>query len=173
MRRYILPVAAILLTAACGTSTPTSTPATNAAANDPAAQTPAATKVDASAAFKALTALVPSVKLTGVVTAANDGNHLLGRPGQYTSKITFSDSRIPSSETAGLKADDVSSGGSIEAFDNAADAQARAKYVEAVTKSVPAFAEYDYLHGTILIRVSQLLTPDQAATYKTAVAKIG
>lgn len=32
-----------------------------------------------------------------------------------------------------------------------------------------ALAEYDYVHDTVLVRVSHYLTPDQAAEYKAAV----
>ncbi|MER6738225.1 hypothetical protein [Streptomyces puniciscabiei] len=137
--------------------------------NAGASATPAASKpLDASSAFTQLAAKVPTAKLSGTVTAANDGNHLLGRPGQYTSKITFTDTRIKAADVEGLEKGDVTRGGSIEAFATAADAQTRAKYVEDVTKSMPALAEYDYVHGTVLVRVSHLLTPAQAAAYKTA-----
>lgn len=33
---------------------------------------------------------------------------------------------------------------------------------------MPALVEYDYVHATVLVRVSHYLTPAQAATYKTA-----
>ncbi|CCB73347.1 conserved protein of unknown function [Streptantibioticus cattleyicolor NRRL 8057 = DSM 46488] len=115
---------------------------------------------------------MPTAHLTGTVTAENDPNHLLGRPNQYTSKVTFSDSRVPAGDTSHLDATDIGKGGAIEAFATPADAEARAKYVQAVTKSMPALAEYDYQHGTILIRVSHFLTPAQAAAYKTAADKI-
>jgi hypothetical protein len=34
------------------------------------------------------------------------------------------------------------------------------------------FAEYDYLAGTVLLRLSNVLTPPQAAKYKAALLKI-
>lgn len=37
-----------------------------------------------------------------------------------------------------------------------------------MTKSLPALTEYDYVAGTSLIRVSALLTPDQAKQYEAA-----
>lgn len=135
----------------------------------PAASQP----LDASTALTQLAAKVPTAKLSGTVTAANDGNHLLGRPGQYTSKITFTDSRIKAADVEGAEKGDVTRGGSIEAFATAADAETRAKYVEAVTKSMPALAEYDYVHGTVLVRVSHYLTPTQAGEYKTAADSLG
>lgn len=166
--------AAVLLAtlAACGSSSSGSSDSGNKASNAGAA--PAASKpLDAGTAFTKLAAKVSTAKLSETVTAATDGNHLLGRPGQYTSKIDFEDTRIKASDVQGVEKGDVTRGGSIEAFANAADAQTRAKYVEAVTKSMPALNEYDYVHGTVLVRVSHLLTPDQAAAYKTAADSLG
>ncbi|MER6075583.1 hypothetical protein ABT187_43800 [Streptomyces sp. NPDC001817] len=160
---------AVLLAALAACSSSNSSNSTGASSNDKHSAAPAASKpLDAGAAFTQLAAKVPTAKLSGTVTAANDGNHLLGRPGQYTSKITFTDTRIKAADVKGLEKGDVTRGGSIEVFATAADAQTRAKYVEAVTKSMPALSEYDYVHGTLLVRVSHLLTPAQAAAYKTA-----
>jgi hypothetical protein len=164
--------AALLLAALTACSSSSNTDSANKANNDSVA--PAADKpLDASTAFTKLSAKVTTAKLSDVVTAANDGNHLLGRPGQYTSKVDFTDSRVQASDVAGTEKGDVSRGGSIEAFATAADAQTRVKYVETVTKSMPALAEYDYVHGTVLVRVSHYLTPAQAGEYKTAADGIG
>ena len=175
MRRFILLIAAILLTAACS-STGHPTPGPTLTAHDPMAKVPGA-NLDAADVFKALAAAVPTAKLTWTGTAANDPNHLLGRPNQYTSKIAFADSRIPSSDTSfggssAYKTGDVQLGGSVEVFSKPGDAEARAKYVEAVTKSVQMFAEYDYVRGDIVLRLSHFLTPDQAAAYKAALDKL-
>ncbi|WP_055491690.1 hypothetical protein [Streptomyces sp. TP-A0356] len=165
MRRFVLPIAAavLLLTTACnnGKATPT------VDGSVPIGK-PAASKLDATSAFKQLSAAVPTAKLSGTVTADNDPNHLLGRPNQYTSKITFTDSRIKASDVQFTKPGDVDRGGAIEVFTDPTDAAARAKYIQAVTKSMPALAEYDYVHGTVLVRVSHYLTPAQAAAYKAA-----
>ncbi|MER7937345.1 MULTISPECIES: hypothetical protein [unclassified Streptomyces] len=123
----------------------------------------------AGTAFAKLSGTVASAKLSGTVTADNDPNHLLGRPHQYTSKITFTDSRIRTSDVEGTDKGDVERGGAIEVFGDGAGAQARAEYIQAVTKSMPALSEYDYVHGAVLVRVSHYLTPTQAAEYKTAV----
>ncbi|TKA11389.1 hypothetical protein [Actinacidiphila oryziradicis] len=171
-RTAALPAAgAVLLLAGCGTSPRPNAPA----AGSPAATqgTAASTPLDASAALKAISTTVTTARLTGVVTAENDGNHLLGRPNQYTSKVTFADSRISKADTAYFKKGDVELGGGVEVFTSQADAEARAKYIQAVTKSIPALVEYDYVHGATVVRVSQLLTPTQAGEYKTAAAKLG
>ena len=44
--------------------------------------------------MRTLTAKVPSATPSLVFTAENDPNHLLGRPNGYTSKASFTDSRI-------------------------------------------------------------------------------
>ncbi|MFZ1176905.1 MAG: hypothetical protein WAO15_11685, partial [Mycobacterium sp.] len=132
-----------------------------------------ASNLDATAVFKALAATVPTARLTGVVTAENDPNSLLGRPNEYTSKITFSDSQIPASDVQFAKPGDVDLGGGIEVFSTADDAAARAKYIQAIVKSMPMFSEYDYVHGDVVLRVSHYLTPDQAAKYKAVLDKLG
>ncbi|MCX5386999.1 hypothetical protein [Streptomyces sp. NBC_00083] len=157
-----------LLLAGCSSSDPT--PAKPADAADPGtgSATVAAGRADATEAFATIAGSVKSAKLSGTVTAENDGNHLLGRPGQYTSKITFTDRRIKSADTQGLEPGDVGYGGSVETFANPDDAATRATYIQAVTKNIPALIEYDFVHGTNVIRVSHFLTPVQAKEYDAA-----
>lgn len=179
MRKPALSAAALVIAlgalTACGTdSTPTADePKNPTAATSGAPAKTEAKELTADGAFKELSAKVTTAKLSGTVTADNDPNHLLGRPNQYTSKITFTDSRIKADDIAGSEKGSVEQGGSIEVFANEADAKARADYIKAITKSAPMFAEYDYLSGTVLIRVSHYLTPAQAADYKTAAANLG
>lgn len=102
-----------------------------------------------------------------VFTAATDENHLLGRPGQYIGKASWHDTRVEDSGTRGpdISADD---GGSIEVFANPTDAQRRFQYVASIASSGGIFAEYDYLSGDVLLRLTQLLTPEQANEYRYA-----
>ena len=100
-------------------------------------------------------------------TAENDPNELLGRPAQYVGKATFMDTRLPPDELVG-EGFDVANGGSVESFDNEDDAIARQEYLEIVTQGIPAFAEYTYREGTVVLRLSGGLTPDQAAEYEEA-----
>ncbi|WP_435841444.1 hypothetical protein [Streptomyces gardneri] len=111
--------------------------------------------------------------LSGVVTEDNDPNNLLGRPNQYTSKITFTDSRIKAGDVTGADPGRVELGGAIEVFTTAADAQARADYIQKVTKGMPMLVEYDYVSGPVLLRVSRYLTPTQVADDKTGAASLG
>ncbi|MEU6146562.1 hypothetical protein ABZ848_40230 [Streptomyces sp. NPDC047081] len=81
------------------------------------------------------------ITISLLVAAANDPNHLLGRPGQYTSKVTFTDSRIKAGDVSGTEKGAVERGGAV--------------------------------HGTVLVRVSHYLTPEQAAEYKAATNSLG
>jgi hypothetical protein len=100
-------------------------------------------------------------------TAATDRNHLLGRPGQYVSKVNFRDTRIPAVGNF-----DTEGGGSVETFKSEADAKSRYDYVHSITSKSPLFTEYEYLHKTVFLRLSKVLTPAQAAAYERALARI-
>ena len=115
------------------------------------------------AAFKAAGLPVGTVQ---VYDAKNDPNTLLGRPGQYTAKFSFADTRLEQPE------DDVT-GGSIESFANDKDLQNRVKYVKAITESTPMFAEYEYTNGLMFLRIDKGLTPDQAAAYDKVFQTLG
>ncbi|MEV7391444.1 MULTISPECIES: hypothetical protein [unclassified Streptomyces] len=175
-KTLVLAAAATVLTAGlagCGGSGPSGGDAAPARAASPKAAAAQAKPLTAQTAFTKVSAAVSTAKLSGTITADNDPNHLLGRPNQYTSKITFDDTRISADDVTGTDKGDVERGGAIEAFGSPADAQARAKYIQAVTKSMPMLTEYDYVHGTILVRLSHYLTPKQAADYKTAIDNLG
>ncbi|NUQ95594.1 MAG: hypothetical protein HOY79_03190 [Streptomyces sp.] len=170
MRRTTLAFLAagfLAATAACSSSTTASSPTaptTAAAAGTaatPAAAPPTAAPDAATVAAKIKKA-VPTVTTTKNITAADDPNKLLGRPQQYTSATTLVDSRIDSGTGS------VDRGGVVEVFATADDAKARAAYIEAIGKAQPAFAEYDFVHGPVLVRVAKALTPTQAAEYDKA-----
>lgn len=134
--------AAILaaLIAGCGTSA--TTQSTPTAPSKPSATAPApATPTAATIAQRLhLTTAAGYV----AYTASTDPNHLLGRQGEYTSKVNW-----------GANQDN-----SIEVFANLADAQARQQYLSAFR---PPFGDgYDHIHGTALLRLSADLTPSQA-----------
>jgi hypothetical protein len=180
MKQNLTIAAAVLLIATLAACSNTKTDTSGTPAATPAAKHGTTTKQDtaskpltASTAFDKISASVTSAKLSGTVTAENDPNDLLGRPSQYTSKITFSDSRIAADDVSGTDKGDVDRGGAIESFATADDAKTRAEYIQAVTKGMPALSEYDYVQGTTLVRVSHYLTPKQAGEYKTAVADLG
>jgi hypothetical protein len=137
--------AAGLVLAACSASSPA--PATSApAAGGPAASTASSAAVYAPTAE----AVAKALGLTGVTayTDSTDPNHLMGRQREYTSKVNWGDG------------DD----NSIEAF--ADDADARARYAYLTTFSCPIGDGYDYLSGTVFLRLGCALTPDRAKTEK-------
>jgi hypothetical protein len=98
----------------------------------------------------------------------DDPNRLLGRPNGYTSKIAFADSRISKADTDGTQKDAIERGGSIEVFPDADLAKGRAEYVQGVLKSSGLGAEYDYLQGPVLVRVTGNLSPGKARDYERA-----
>ncbi|MFF9178669.1 hypothetical protein [Streptomyces sp. NPDC014793] len=177
--RLVVGAVAVVLAAAvlagCGGSDDSSKPAaggtpTTASADGGAKPVPPQEPVTARQVLAKLSDQVGAAKLNTVVTAENDPNKLLGRPQQYTSKVTFTDSRIAASDVVGLDKDDSLRGGAVEVFGTAGDAKARSDYIQSVTKSMPALAEYHYLDGPVLVRVSHYLTPKQAGEYKAALA---
>lgn len=152
MRRdAVLAAVVLLLATGCGGSSNSST------------------HTDAAAVIAQLKAAGLPIANVAVVTAANDPNQMLGRPGMYISKDTFTDTRIDPAKARDDTAGAVDLGGSVEVFSKSSDAKVRAAWIKGVEKSAPIFgAEYDYLSGDVLLRVSQSLTPDQAAAYKKA-----
>ena len=162
----------ILILAACGTAST----ATGSSSSPTQGATSAPTTVATTAPQPAHTGqtaiqIVQALKMKGLhigatvaYTAETDQNHLLGRPGQYTSSASFKDTRIGDVVDFG-----VSTGGSVETFATTADAQRRFAYLQALSTSGNAlFAEYEYLDGLALLRVSSQLTPTQAKAYEAA-----
>lgn len=101
-----------------------------------------------------------------VYTSETDENHLLGRPNQYISKVNFADTTVEQSDSS----DPV--GGSIETFNNASDLKARKDYCEAISKSMPIFAQYYYVNGNYLLRIDNAVSPENAQKYADAFAKM-
>jgi hypothetical protein len=161
--RRIAAVVLVLLLAGCGGggSKPT--------VSEPGARPAAASSVaarDAAAVVRAFEAAIPTAHLGTVFTEATDPNHKLGRPGGYSSKATWTDTRIPPDVAEDGQ---VERGGTVEVFGSAANAKARSDYVQAGLKAAGFLgSEYHYLRGGVLVRVSGQLTPDQAAEYDRA-----
>lgn len=149
-RAAVLAAATLLLAAGCGGSSKTSTAA------------------DAAGIAARLKAAGLPIGTVTVYTAATDPNHLLGRPGGYTSKVAFVDTRTSATGAKDSTPGSIDLGGSVEVFADSADAKARFDYGQKVEKAMPMLTEYDYLSGPVLLRVSKVLTPDQAAAYKKA-----
>ena len=171
-KRLILALFLVVVTAACGNASTTGNSPSPTAT--PTAVPTATPTPQVAYARKSAIQIVQELKAKGLpigemfaYTAETDLNHLLGRPGQYTGKAEFKDTRITSSEQG---ADiSVSDGGSVEVFALTADAQRRFAYLQALSTSGNAlFAEYEYLDGVAILRVSNQLTPTEAKAYEAA-----
>lgn len=180
-----LPLSAgLLLTlTACGsTAAPGTTPAAQPPVSTPAAAPatqatapPGAPAVDAAAVTRQLAAAGLPVRLTVVYDAGTDPNGKLGKPQQYVSKTAFDDTRVSNLPKASADAsrgrrDSISYGGTVEVFATAADAQGWAEYIDKSQQSMGTQIAPDHIlrKGTVVVRVSHLLTPDQAKAYERA-----
>ena len=107
-----------------------------------------------------------------VYSEETDINELLGRPNQYTSKVTFEDLRVPQTnknldpEYFSQEEINEPQGGTIEVFESEEDMKKRKEYVGAVTSSMSVFVEYSYSDGVYLLRLDKSLTPAQAKEYE-------
>ncbi|MFD7410164.1 hypothetical protein [Kitasatospora purpeofusca] len=165
------PAAAPAAAAPAGASEAATTPAAA-----PSSTAPAAAKGTAEAITKGLATKGMPVKLTVVYDATTDPNGKLGRPGQYISKSAFDDTRVSGTEQAKKdevqgRRDSISYGGTVETFATEQDAKTWATYVDTVSKAVGGLVTPDYVYqrGTTVVRVSHLLTPDQAKAYEAAI----
>lgn len=127
-----------------------------------AATTPAAAAPkDAAQVAAILKQAVPTATTITTWTAETDPNHLLGRPGGYTSAATVLDRRTGCTDLA------TSCGATVEVFSSAGDAAQRSTYILGLLDQAPMLGtEYHHLSGPTLVRVSGKLTPAQAAKYQ-------
>ena len=102
---------------------------------------------------------IPTLAKVVIYTEETDPNHLLGRPGQYTAKVNFADSRY---KNLGL---DV---GTVEVFKNLGDLDRRYDYVDQLGKQTTMALRYQYKHGNLLMRLDHALTPTQAKEFEAA-----
>jgi hypothetical protein len=122
-------------------------------------------------------------------TAEDDPNEMLGRPGGYIAKVDFilpevqqkkideetafyeeietemTPEEIEAEVTEELSGFGVENGGSIELFEKPEEAQQRMEYVSSVAPSVGVH-EYGFTVDNVYLRVSESLTPDEAAKYE-------
>ncbi len=165
MRIRIAAVVAVagLALAGCGSA---AAPRTAASSASPASSTAAASG-PATAAQIAHRLKADGMDVTQLIvyTPATDPNHLMGRQGGYTSKVSWVDPSAVASG-AGNPRDDpggIEYGGGIEVFPDHASAQAR--YDELKPLTAPFGDGYDYLHGNAVLRLSQYLVPSIAQEY--------
>jgi hypothetical protein len=165
-----------LAVVACGSASPSassSTPSPSAAAATSSTAATPSLPPTAASLVTGLAAQIATVTASVVYTAATDPNHLLGRPGGYTSKAAFTDSRISASQAQDPSAGSVDLGGSIEVFPGAAGAVARGQYIERAEAATGILAhEYDITSGGVLLRLSAVFTPTQVQPFQAALSHI-
>ncbi|MFF1874293.1 hypothetical protein [Kitasatospora herbaricolor] len=183
VRALTLPAVTALLaaTAACSAAPSAAAPPAPVAANG---QTGPATgtgrplaALDAAAVTQQLIRVIPTVKLTVTYDGTTDPNGKLGRPHQYVSKSAFDDTRVSGlpkakeDESRGRR-DSISYGGTVEIFATPEDARGWADYIDQGQQAMGSLLTPDYIfrNGTVVVRVSHLLTTEQASAYGRAIA---
>lgn len=119
-------------------------PSSSAPATPLATATAPASKLTAPPKTASQIAIAMGITKFTAYTAVTDPNNLLGRQGEYTSKVNWG---------SNLR-------NSIEVFANRADAEARLAYGK--NFRCPFGDGYDYLKGTALLRLGCALTPEEA-----------
>lgn len=183
LRALTLPAVAVLLSAAaaCSSAPPAAAPPAPAAMNSQAGSSSGTSRplaaLDAAAVTQQLIRVIPSVKLTVTYDGTTDPNGKLGRPHQYVSKSAFDDTRVSGlpkakeDESRGRR-DSISYGGTVEIFATPEDARAWADYIDQGQQAMGSLLTPDYIfrNGTVVVRVSHLLTTEQASAYGRAIA---
>jgi len=156
---YKFPVI-VAATVLCLVSGCSSEPTQNTQADAAEAKTPVPTNAnEVATALKRAKLPLVNIKELSEVT---DDNHLLGRPGQYTSKLFFYDAR----HLKGGEGDDGEN--TIEVFANPVDAKRRHDYIAAITEGVGMLTQYQILRGPVLVRLDKLVLPTEAKAYEAA-----
>lgn len=174
MRSLTLMLSTIALVStisACGSTNTGHTAASSAVPRTSSSPRPLA-PLTARAVILGLKADTPSISVSVVYTAATDPNHELGRPGGYTSKAAFVDSRINPSSVSDSSTGSVALGGGVEVFPSNKEAMQRAHYIQTVTSGVPALTEYDYVAGGVVLRLSSSYTPAEAQLFATSLSSV-
>lgn len=130
-----------------------------------AAPTPAETAATATEVAEGLRKAGLPIVNVDTLTEASDSNQLLGRPGQYTSKVYFFDRRHP--KQAGDEGQNT-----IEVFADTATAAKRRDYIARMTEGIGMLTQYQYLDGKILLRLDKALLPSEAEQYRKALAAL-
>jgi hypothetical protein len=103
-----------------------------------------------------------------VFDASTDPAHLLSRPGFYTGKAAFRDTRVTKSHDP----TDFAAGGGVELFASDGDAKRRVDFERSLATSSAVFDDYNYRRGRVFLRISNELTPAQAQQYEIALNEL-
>jgi hypothetical protein len=107
-----------------------------------------------------------------VYTEKTDPNNMMGRPGGYVGKTAFVDKRVDPAKAKDDSEGSAELGGSVEVYSISDAAAQRAAYVQGFYTGGMLGSEYDYSAGSVVLRVSGILTPSQARGYQDALNQI-
>lgn len=97
------------------------------------------------------------------VTEENDPNDLIGRPNGYDSAAILYDSEVSCDELGS------ECGVVVEVFSDENAARARGEYIQGILSEAPALgSEWDYVKGSVVLRVSGELKPTSNTKYAEA-----
>lgn len=125
--------------------------------------------VDAGALIAALASEGIPMGDTIVYTAEADPNELLGRPGNYIAKGGWDDLRATDCTSADIGWE---CGGDVELFDGPDALASRFDYLSTFATESLFGGYYMWRTPTAIVRVGYALTPDEAATYDTALGTL-
>lgn len=103
-------------------------------------------------------------------TEETDPNDLLGRPGQYSARVTFT---ITGAKATGGDQHSCDRGGCVEQWPDQAAAQKRADYIKQLGERLPIAVEYDTVRPDgLLLRVNRKVSPTAAKRIQDAFAAL-
>jgi hypothetical protein len=103
-----------------------------------------------------------------VFDASTDPAHFLGRPGYYTGKAAFRDSRVKGSHDP----TDFAAGGGVELFGDDGDAKKRVAFIRSLGTDSATFDKYNFRRGRVYLRISTELAPAQAHQYEVVLNEL-
>lgn len=134
---------------------------------EPSAEVSAKAPENAAEAISAIQAQGLKLQDVVVLDEKTDTNNLLGRPGQYTSKVFFHDVRHPKTPESGDEFE-----ATLEMFPSPKEAKARHDYIAEMTAGMPVLLQYQFLRGNTLLRLPKAFTPSETKDYEQALAKV-
>lgn len=171
-------VAVMLAASGCGgdggnSADSTTTTASRSTATVPTTTTTEATTTTvapptASSLVQALGAAGLPIGTSVIYAAETDPNSNLGRPGQYTGKVAWIDTRVD----CPLGEPDFTCGGTAEEFANAGDRDQRYEYLGGFADQPPIGGFYMWRLPNMVVRVGYALTPAEAAEYGAALDQL-
>ena len=158
------------LVSGCSTATEASDRSAPTTSSTPAGSSTSATAPatrTAQSAAETIKTAIPQITVLIPLTETNDTNHLIGRSNGYRAATVIVDSRT--SAACSVAKPGVDCGATIEQWPDAAAAQRRADYVQAMRGDMPRLGQqYSAVKDGLLLRVAGTLQPSAADAYTAA-----